>query len=410
MQAPFSAPAMASSAPPAASWTPLLEEHPHPVPEGYELPGADLSEFDLEPLDIPAAPEGGAQQAAALESFPALDLQAGIPGAAADASVLAPSIESFANTPGEPAGAQGNGDSAEEPFRLPALAVDTPALADEAAMEPLAPTTGRTVEAGSVSGPAAVPAAPMAVGLQAQVAADRAEPDIQPDAPLPSVEFPGVSVPPEPVGLALVEDDSPAAVLQASVSRRRPRSAEEDDDEAAAEAPAAEGVGFVQAARRRAFWRRPAVRGVLLLVFLLAGMALALQVAVQERDRIAAMDARARPWLAQLCVPLRCRIAPPRQIDDVVIDSSSFNKARGDSYQLGLTVKSRAANAVAMPAVELTLTDAQDQPVLRRVLLPADLGAPTELPPGGEWSTSVAVIVTTGGARVAGYRLLVFYP
>lgn len=143
---------------------------------------------------------------------------------------------------------------------------------------------------------------------------------------------------------------------------------------------------------------------------LTALVALALQVAVQERDRIVAMDARARPWLVKLCAPLQCDIAPQRQIADVVIDSSSFNKARGDSYQLALTMKSQATIPLAMPAVELTLTDAQDQPVLRRVLLPTDMAAPAELPARGEWSASVAVIVTTGGARVAGYRLLAFYP
>lgn len=111
-----------------------------------------------------------------------------------------------------------------------------------------------------------------------------------------------------------------------------------------------------------------------------------------------------------LCGAVRCEIAPPRQIADVVIDSSSFNKARGDSYQLALTMKSKASIPLAMPAVELTLTDAQDQPVLRRVLLPTDMGAPMELSARGEWSASVQVIVTTGGARVAGYRLLAFYP
>ena len=164
------------------------------------------------------------------------------------------------------------------------------------------------------------------------------------------------------------------------------------------------------AARRKAFWRKPMVRAVLVLVLLVLAVGLLLQVAVQERDRIAATDPRARPWLLQLCEPLRCEVAPQRQIADVVIDSSSFNKARGDSYQLALAMKSKADIPLAMPAVELTLTDAQDQPVLRRVLLPTDMAAPAELPARGEWSTSVSVIVTTGGARVAGYRLLAFYP
>ncbi len=226
-----------------------------------------------------------------------------------------------------------------------------------------------------------------------------------PDA-LPSVAF----VEPPAAALELVADDSPAAVLQAR-SRKSTRSAADaggaGDDETHDESPE---VSFVVAARRKAFWRKPAVRVVLVLVVLLLTLGLAGQMVIQERDRIAAMDARARPWLQRLCEPLRCEVAPRRQIADMVIDSSSFNKARGDSYQLAFAMKSKADIPLAMPAVELTLTDAQDQPVLRRVLLPTDMGAPAELPARGEWSTSVSVIVTTGGARVAGYRLLAFYP
>lgn len=225
------------------------------------------------------------------------------------------------------------------------------------------------------------------------------------DMGLPPVDF----APPAPSqsaeSLALVADDSVAAVLRADA--RKTSSAQDDTEEDAYPEPE---VSFVRAARRQAVWRRPAVRLLLTVLALTALVALVLQVAVQERDRIAAMDARARPWLAKLCAPLHCEIAPQRQIADVVIDSSSFNKARGDSYQLALTMKSQATIPLATPAIELTLTDAQDQPVLRRVLLPTDMAAPLELPARGEWSASVAVIVTTGGARVAGYRLLAFYP
>lgn len=183
-----------------------------------------------------------------------------------------------------------------------------------------------------------------------------------------------------------------------------------DEDDPPAGPSEAEEVSFVRAARRKAFWRRPLVRAVLSLVFVLLLGVLALQVAVHERNRIAAMDSRARPWLLQLCAHLGCTLAPQRQIADLVIDSSSFNKARGDGYLLALTVKSRADIPLEMPAVELTLTDAQDQPVLRRVLLPSDLAAPAELAARGEWSTSVSVVVTSGASRVSGYRVMTFYP
>ena len=213
----------------------------------------------------------------------------------------------------------------------------------------------------------------------------------------------------EPAPLTLVEDDSPAALLRSKPRKYADagRDAEDDDDSAV---DPADKVGFVVAARRKAFWRKPAVRSLLVLVLLLSVMGLAVQMAVQERNRIAVMDARARPWLVKLCEAFQCDIVPLRQIADVVIDSSSFNKARGDSYQLALVMKNQAGMPVAMPAVELTLTDAQDQPVLRRVLLQNDMAAPAELAAHGEWATSISVIVTTGGARVSGYRLLAFYP
>ena len=66
-----------------------------------------------------------------------------------------------------------------------------------------------------------------------------------------------------------------------------------------------------------------------------------------------------------------------------------------------------------MPAVELTLTDSADQPVLRRVLEPAALSAPDTLAAGGAWSGSVQMelrLDSAAQARIAGYRVLAFYP
>ena len=237
---------------------------------------------------------------------------------------------------------------------------------------------------------ASLPALPAA---EVQSLAD-AEESVKPS--LPSVEFPSID---EATGAKEAKPATP--------DPRAYQSSEAEDDE---EPDAAEDVSFVKAARRRAFWRKPLVRSGLVVLGLCLATALAAQVAVHERNRLAAVAPQLRPLLLALCEPLGCELAPLRQIAEVVIDSSSFNKARGDSYVLAVTMKSRSTVALEMPAVELTLTDAQDQPVLRRVLLPADMGAPQELAAGGEWSASVSVLVTTGGARVAGYRLLAFYP
>ncbi len=213
---------------------------------------------------------------------------------------------------------------------------------------------------------------------------------------------------PLPPEVWLRSDRGQSEALEAAATDGIPPAQQEYDPPE--ERVGAEDVSFVRAAKRKAFWRRPLVRVVLGTIGGVLLCTLALQVVLHERDRIAAMDPRVRPWLQALCEPFQCTLAPLKQMSDVVIDSSSFNKGRGDSYQLTFAIKNHANLPVAMPAMELTLTDVQDQPVLRRVFLPPEMAAPAELPALGAWSSSVAVIVTTGGARVAGYRLLAFYP
>ena len=178
------------------------------------------------------------------------------------------------------------------------------------------------------------------------------------------------------------------------------------------EEPDLDSVSFVRHARRKALWRGPLVRALLLLVMLLLTGLLALQYAVQERDKLAAAQPALRPWLQAMCVPLRCEVRPPRQIDAIVVDSSSFSRLRSDAYRLSFSLRNLAPILVAMPSIELTLTDAQDQPVIRSVLAPGDIGAAAVLPAAGESTSSVAVSVAANGSsgRIAGYRVLAFYP
>ena len=65
---------------------------------------------------------------------------------------------------------------------------------------------------------------------------------------------------------------------------------------------------------------------------------------------------------------------------------------------------------VATPALELTLTDASDQPLARRVFLPQELSAPQALGPRAEWNGSFPVQVQELPQPVVGYRAQLFYP
>ena len=168
---------------------------------------------------------------------------------------------------------------------------------------------------------------------------------------------------------------------------------------------------FVRSARRKALWSKPSVRLVLGAVAVLLAAGLLVQVALQRRDYLASAQPQWRSALEALCVPLQCAVRPYQQIASVAVDSSSFNKLRGNTYRFALVLKNQSALAVALPAVELTLTDTSDQPVLRRVITPLELSAPATLPSGGEWVGSVEMdIGLDGNSRISGYRVLVFYP
>lgn len=178
-------------------------------------------------------------------------------------------------------------------------------------------------------------------------------------------------------------------------------------------APAVDQVSFMRQARRRALWRRPVVRGALAAMALLSVLALAGQLAYHHRDELAQRAPALQPLLSALCQPLQCRVGPPRRIEAVAIDASAFTRLQPDTFRLQITLSNASAQPVALPALELTLTDTQDQPVIRRVLQPADLGAdaPASLAAAGEWATGITLTVSPAAApAVTGYKLLAFYP
>ena len=177
--------------------------------------------------------------------------------------------------------------------------------------------------------------------------------------------------------------------------------------------PQLDDLSFVRQAQRKAFWQSQIVRAGLLVTLFGLSLLLALQVVLHDRDWLASSDPALRPLLVRMCDTLNCSVSAARQIDSIVIDSSAFNRLRGDAYRLSVSLKNQSNVELAMPALELTLTDGQDQAVLRRVLLPDDLPTqPSVIAPSSEWSGSMTITVATGGnlPRIAGYRLLAFYP
>jgi len=178
------------------------------------------------------------------------------------------------------------------------------------------------------------------------------------------------------------------------------------------EAPA--DVSFVRDARRQAFWRKPLVRVALNLLALLLTCLLVLQLTLAQHDSLLGFEPRLKPWLAELCARLACDVGPSRRIEALVIDSSSFNKVNETgAYRLGFVIKNTGGTALAMPSLEVTLTDTQDQALVRRVLAPAQFGSTNGmLGAASEFSGTLTlqIQVEASASRVAGYRLLAFYP
>ena len=180
---------------------------------------------------------------------------------------------------------------------------------------------------------------------------------------------------------------------------------------------------FVQQAQRAARWRSPWMRLSLSLVGLVLLTLLTLQVVIQEKDRIAALRPNTQAWLEQLCVYADCQVQALKRIEALTVDASSFNRinknnavleAVTQSFKLAVTLKNTDTVPIAAPHIELSLQDTQDQPILRRVLSPADLGIMTDvIAASQDMQGSLTLQIDTlqlAGKRIHGYRVLAFYP
>jgi len=132
----------------------------------------------------------------------------------------------------------------------------------------------------------------------------------------------------------------------------------------------------------------------------------------RERDALLAAQPQLQPALELFCQVLNCRLSALQRIDALVIDSTDFKQSAPERYRLRLTVKNTAAVSLAAPSIELTLTDLQDQVVVRRVFLAQEFDAQAHLlSAGAEWPVSLALGVHPNAARkVVGYRVRLFYP
>ncbi|KPF44232.1 hypothetical protein IP87_08565 [beta proteobacterium AAP121] len=167
---------------------------------------------------------------------------------------------------------------------------------------------------------------------------------------------------------------------------------------------------FVRQAERAARWRRPQVRAALGLGLVLGGVLLAAQVALAYRSLVAARFPALRPVLQAACQPLGCQVGPAHLIESLVVESSGLVRVEKSSiYKLSVALRNRAELDVALPALELSLTDGQGQLVARRVLTAAELGV-NQATLGAGRELAVQATLRAATAPVAGYTIELFYP
>lgn len=237
---------------------------------------------------------------------------------------------------------------------------------------------------------------------------DYAHPAARPGAP---------ALPPAVKQAALIDED---AAADSSLETRPDFSTQISAEELA---QANTKPSFVASADRAALWRRPRVQAALVVAALVSTLGLAAQVAHEYRNLLAAAWPASRPWLEQACAALGCRVEAAQAIENLAVESSGLVRVEKSSlYRLQVALRNRAGIDLAVPALDITLTDSQGRLIARKVLRLAELGAPQATIGAGrelnlQATLQAASAGSTGSAEavqpvqpIAGYTIDLFYP
>ncbi|WP_194711592.1 DUF3426 domain-containing protein [Noviherbaspirillum soli] len=171
---------------------------------------------------------------------------------------------------------------------------------------------------------------------------------------------------------------------------------------------------FVMQARRQQRLARGTRLG------LLAGSAvlsllLAFQVVYHFRVQLAAASPAASTMLAGVCRLAGCTVGLPAHIEMVTIESSELQALPGntDTFTLLALLRNRSATRQQWPHIELTLNDANEAAVARRVIAPRDYLPAGQDPAEGFAPNSeqpARLVFNLTQVKAAGFRVYLFYP
>lgn len=162
---------------------------------------------------------------------------------------------------------------------------------------------------------------------------------------------------------------------------------------------------------KRAHWRTLSW-GLASLVLVLA---FAGQAAYFLRHDIAARYPQAKPALVSMCTLLQCKVSLLADANLIKLDASDLQAVpdQPNAVLLSASLRNLATYAQAYPTLELTLTDATNQPLARRHFgpkeyLPATAKIEQGMPANEDVPVKLALELTDLNA--VGYKLFVFYP
>ena len=194
---------------------------------------------------------------------------------------------------------------------------------------------------------------------------------------------------------------------------RRKRTKRDIDDEIEGDEDATE-PDFVRRARRQQQIGRTVrvlagVGSALLLIALIA------QSAYAFRNQIAAWLPQTAPMLVEVCARIGCDVGYPTQIDDVSIESSELQTLipNQNTFVLNTLLRNRSSTAQAWPSIELTLNDANEKAIARRVFSPREyLLSANDLKKGFDANSEqpARVFFDLSDLKASGYRVYLFYP
>ncbi|MFT6395171.1 MAG: hypothetical protein ACJARW_001687, partial [Methylophilaceae bacterium] len=132
------------------------------------------------------------------------------------------------------------------------------------------------------------------------------------------------------------------------------------------------------------------------------------------RGKIASEYPQLKPALERICKKLNCTIDLPKNLGLISIGNSDMQE--DDDYQavinLSSSLQNNATYSQAYPNIELTLTDSDDTPVIKKLIKPKDyLVSKKKLAQGlaPHEIANIKIALRVDEASVASYRILLLY-